>query len=117
VSWESNEDLLKCVQGSYHIPLYCKKNVGIKGVEVVDGAYGFRGENLPHGDQTLYVGIDPYAEITRSLTNTEMFYPCGRCMSYVYRIIGVVCRMCVYMQYMVYKCVYYCDICDICDIC
>mmetsp|Transcript_26682 Transcript_26682/g.57532 ORF Transcript_26682/g.57532 Transcript_26682/m.57532 type:complete len:256 (+) Transcript_26682:335-1102(+) len=75
VSWESNEDLLKCMQGSYHIPLYCKKNVGIKGVEVVDGAYGFRGENLPHGDQTLYVGIDPFAEITRTLTNTEMFYP------------------------------------------
>eukprot|EP00601_Ochromonadales_sp_CCMP2298_P011376 CAMPEP_0173267174 /NCGR_PEP_ID=MMETSP1142-20121109/29618_1 /TAXON_ID=483371 /ORGANISM="non described non described, Strain CCMP2298" /LENGTH=152 /DNA_ID=CAMNT_0014203263 /DNA_START=174 /DNA_END=628 /DNA_ORIENTATION=- len=31
--------------------------------------------NLPHGDQTLYVGIDPFAEITRTLTNTEMFYP------------------------------------------
>mmetsp|Transcript_4622 Transcript_4622/g.7554 ORF Transcript_4622/g.7554 Transcript_4622/m.7554 type:complete len:291 (+) Transcript_4622:180-1052(+) len=76
VSWESNEDLIACVQGSYHIPLYCKKAQGIKGVAVLDGAYGFSGENLPHGDATLYVGIDPHAEITRTLTNPEMFYPC-----------------------------------------
>ena len=75
VSWESNDDLLECLRASYHIPLYCKYSGGIKGVECVDGAYGFAGHDLPHGDQTLYVGIDPHAEITRSLTNNEMFYP------------------------------------------
>lgn len=75
VSWESNDDLLECLRASYHIPLYCKFSGGIKGVECVDGAYGFAGHDLPHGDQTLYVGIDPHAEITRSLTNNEMFYP------------------------------------------
>lgn len=75
VSWESNDDLLKCIQASYHIPLYCKWTGGIKGVECVDGAYGFAGVHLPHGDDTLYVGIDPHAEITRHLTHNEMFYP------------------------------------------
>ena len=44
-------------------------------MECVDGAYGFAGADLPHGDQTLYVGIDPHAEITRHLTHNEMFYP------------------------------------------
>jgi hypothetical protein len=76
VSWESNEDLIACVRASYHIPLYCKWSAGIKGVECVDGAYGFAGIHLPHGDRTLYVGIDPHAEITRTLTHNEMFYPC-----------------------------------------
>ena len=66
---------MACLQASYHIPLYCKWSGGIKGVECVDGAYGFAGVDLPHGDQTLYVGIDPHAEITRSLTHNEMFYP------------------------------------------
>lgn len=75
VSWESNEDLLACLQASYHIPLYCMFNPGLKGVDYVDGAYGFSGLDLPHGDQTLYVGIDPHAEITRHLTYNEMFYP------------------------------------------
>jgi hypothetical protein len=75
VSWESNDDLIACIQASYHIPLYCKWSGGIKGVECVDGAYGFAGDDLPHGDRTLYVGIDPHAEITRHLTHNEMFYP------------------------------------------
>eukprot|EP01034_Spumella_vulgaris_P021678 gene21678-27719_t len=56
-------------------PLAYKKLEGIKGVHVVDGAYGFSGINLPHGDDTLYVGIDPHAEITRSFTYPQMFLP------------------------------------------
>ena len=75
VSWESNEDLIACIQASYNIPIYCKRSLGIKDIIVVDGAYGFAGSDLPHGDQTLYVGIDPHAEITRTLTYSEMFYP------------------------------------------
>jgi len=74
-SWESNEDLIEGVQSSYHIPFYCHRNKPIKGVEVVDGAYGFSGIDLLHGDDTLYIGIDPHAEITRHFTYTEMFYP------------------------------------------
>jgi len=75
MSWESNEDLVDCCQSSYHIPFYCHRNKPIKGVEVVDGAYGFSGLDLLHGDDTLYIGIDPHAEITRSFTNNEMFFP------------------------------------------
>lgn len=75
VSWESNEDLMKCIKASLHIPLYCGICPGIKGVECVDGAYGFAGTDLPHGDETLYIGIDPHAEVTRTFTHNEMFYP------------------------------------------
>mmetsp|Transcript_1085 Transcript_1085/g.1215 ORF Transcript_1085/g.1215 Transcript_1085/m.1215 type:complete len:282 (+) Transcript_1085:112-957(+) len=75
LSWESNEDLLDCIQGSYHIPFYCQRIKTLKGIEVVDGAYGFAGIDLPHGDETLYVGIDPHAEITRIFTYKEMFFP------------------------------------------
>ena len=45
---------------------------------MVDGAYGFAGDDLLHGDDTLYVGIDPHAEITRTFTNSEMFFPLVR---------------------------------------
>ena len=33
------------------------------------------GTDLPHENNSLFVGIDPHAEITRLFTNTEMFYP------------------------------------------
>lgn len=75
ISWHDNEDLISCAKASCHIPLYCQKNYGVKGTIVVDGAYGFAGHDLPHGDETLYVGIDPHAEITRHFTNNEMLYP------------------------------------------
>lgn len=75
VSWTDNDDLVECVKSSCHIPFYCQNNFGHKGTLVVDGAYGFAGENLPHGDHTLFVGIDPHAEITRTFANDEMMYP------------------------------------------
>lgn len=33
------------------------------------------GTDLPHGDSTLFVGVDPHAEITRDLTVTQMLVP------------------------------------------
>jgi hypothetical protein len=75
VSWADNEDLIHCIKSSCHIPFYCQGNKGIKGTLVVDGAYGFSGPDLPHGNHTLYVGIDPHAEITRLFTNDQMMYP------------------------------------------
>jgi hypothetical protein len=75
ISWASNEDLLYTAISSLHIPLLCKANKRIKSTHVLDGAYSFCGKCLPHGDDTLYVGIDPHAEITRTFTNTEMLYP------------------------------------------
>lgn len=42
---------------------------------MVDGAYGFAGTDLPHGDDTLYIGIDPHAEVTRFLEYEQMMLP------------------------------------------
>eukprot|EP01033_Poteriospumella_lacustris_P009843 gene9843-7046_t len=75
VSWVDNEDLVACVRRSCHIPFYCQRDDGLRGELVVDGAYGFSGTDLPHGDATLYVGIDPHAEITRTLENRQMMAP------------------------------------------
>jgi hypothetical protein len=72
VSWESNEDLMTSMEASYNIPFYCQKIEALRGDIVLDGAYGFAGTDLPHGDETLYIGIDPHAEITRTFTNAEM---------------------------------------------
>jgi len=57
------------------MPLYCSRVKLLHGEYVVDGAYGFKGTDLPHGDDTLFIGIDPHAEITRTFTNAQMFYP------------------------------------------
>ena len=38
-------------------------------------AYGMAGADLPHGDSTLFIGIDPHAEITRDLTVAQMLVP------------------------------------------
>ena len=33
------------------------------------------GKDFPHGNETLFVGIDPLAEVTRELTFIQMFKP------------------------------------------
>jgi len=75
-AWDSNDDLSNCMLGSLHVPMYssCSK-IRFKGKSVVDGAYSMAGTDLPHGDETLFVGIDPHAEITRELTLFQMIYP------------------------------------------
>ncbi len=75
ISWMDNEDLVETACGSCHIPFYCQRNFGIKEALIVDGAYGFAGKDLPHGNNTLYVGIDPNAEITRGFTYSQMMFP------------------------------------------
>jgi hypothetical protein len=72
VSWESNEDLIQTIICSFHIPFYCKNVQLIHGELLIDGAYGFAGVDLIHDDETLFVGIDPHAEITRTFTQKEM---------------------------------------------
>lgn len=72
LSWESNEDMINCIKGSFNIPIYCLRSGILKGYEVLDGAYSFAGEDLPHGDATLFIGIDPHAEVTRHFTNNQM---------------------------------------------
>eukprot|EP01041_Mallomonas_annulata_P009552 gene9552-19852_t len=73
--WDSNEDLAACIKGSMHIPLYCERQQPVQGSIVVDGAYSMSGSDLVHGDDTLYVGIDPHAEVGRSLQNNQMLFP------------------------------------------
>ncbi len=75
VAWVDNEDLMRTIAGSYHVPFYCHLNHQINGMHVIDGAYGFAGYDLKHGDETLYVGIDPHAEITRHFDYSQMFFP------------------------------------------
>mmetsp|Transcript_33349 Transcript_33349/g.33969 ORF Transcript_33349/g.33969 Transcript_33349/m.33969 type:complete len:400 (+) Transcript_33349:126-1325(+) len=74
-NWESNRDLAECIIGSLHIPLYCERPSHVQGSIVVDGAYSMSGADLIHGDNTLYVGIDPHAEVGRSLRNDQMLFP------------------------------------------
>lgn len=74
--WESNEQLLAEMRCSFHVPVYCSRVPPLRqGGYVVDGAYGIAGHDLPHGDQTLFIGIDPHAEVTRLFTFMQMFYP------------------------------------------
>jgi hypothetical protein len=74
-SWESIEELWDCMHGSAKMPIYCEDLRFVKGRCVIDGAYSITGEELPEQDKTLYIGIDPNAEITRPLTNHQMFFP------------------------------------------
>lgn len=74
--WESNEHLIESMRNSFHVPIYCNSIPRLYGAEyTVDGAYSFKGSDLPHANSTLYVGIDPHAEVTRLFTNSQMFYP------------------------------------------
>jgi hypothetical protein len=74
-SWHSNDELMECIIASCHMPIYCEALASFKGRIVVDGAYSVSGHDFVHGDETLFVGIDPHAEITRHLTQTQMIYP------------------------------------------
>lgn len=75
-SWKDNKDLAACIKGSYNIPIYCTKAEKIDGKEVVDGAYGFTAEDLPHGDNTLFIGVgQPTAEVNREMTFSQMLIP------------------------------------------
>ena len=62
---------LNCVQ------VYCAPNAPVRRHHVVDGAFSVRGRDLPHGDDTLYIGIAGAADITRNLTKQEMLNPPG----------------------------------------
>lgn len=74
-SWESTEDLVNCMHGSMSFPLYCEEMRFVNGGVVLDGAYSMAGTDFPEGDNTLFIGIDPNAEITRTFTNRQMLFP------------------------------------------
>lgn len=68
--WTSNEDLRKCLHGSMYLPLYCNAIEPVRGYRVVDGGFSFAGIYLSHGNDTLFIGIDPNAEISGSMVPT-----------------------------------------------
>ena len=59
------------------VQVYCAPNAPVRRHHVVDGAFSVRGRDLPHGDDTLYIGIAGAADITRNLTKQEMLNPPG----------------------------------------
>ena len=72
-SWDSEEDLLQCLTATCHIPIYTHRAKSAWS-SMVDGAYGFAGDSLVdlHHNDTLFVGIDPTADVGRSLTFSQM---------------------------------------------
>ena len=74
-SYKDNYEVYTAVMGSCHIPIYCGPNRPIDRRHVVDGAFSIRGEILPHGDETLYVGISRHADITRKMTKEQLLQP------------------------------------------
>ena len=97
MNWADNDDLIKSIVGSYNIPVYCGRSEAIYGFEVVDGAYGVAGTDFPHGDETLFVGIDPLAEIGRSLTYHQMIVPSeGQVVHHIiYAHVHYLCLTCI----------------------
>lgn len=78
-TWESNEDLSKCLKATTNIPVYCSRCEKINDREVIDGAYGFNGQQFPHGNDTLFIGTNQQsAEVSYDLTFSEMGFPDNR---------------------------------------
>ena len=73
--WRDNIEVFHSVMGSCHIPIYCAPNKRVLGRHVVDGAFSVSGFDLPHGDETLFVGITKNADVFRTLTRTQMLQP------------------------------------------
>jgi hypothetical protein len=74
-SWTSRADLVDCLLATLHVPLYCSRIKRHHGTHVIDGAYSFSGQDLIHGDDTLFVGIDPNADITTELSTRQLMFP------------------------------------------
>lgn len=74
-TWSSNAEIMQCVLASCHMPIYCEGLASFKGRLAVDGAYSVSGHDLVHGNDTLFVGFDPHADITAEITQAQMIYP------------------------------------------
>ena len=63
------------MKNTFHVPCLCDRSTKVNGAEIVDGAFIFSGEDMPHGNKTLYVADDEAAEISMSMTVRELMYP------------------------------------------
>jgi len=63
--WSSNDDLLQCLHGSFHIPFYCTTTARVKGTFALDGAYSCAGTDMYGApESTLWVSVgDKEADI------------------------------------------------------
>jgi len=74
--WNNNEELYSCIKNSFHIPLLVDSNKKINGCHIIDGAFSFSGMDLPHGNESLYVGMNnPCAEIGMNITFSQQLFP------------------------------------------
>ena len=74
--WVNNADLAKTLKASYNIPLYCTRCEPVEGEQYVDGAFGMDADLLPHGDGTLFVGLNKStADINANISNFDCLIP------------------------------------------
>lgn len=74
-SFNDNNDLRQCLLGSMYLPLYCDLISPVRGKFVIDGGFSFSGYELIHGNDTIFIGIDPNAEVSGELSLLEMAFP------------------------------------------
>ena len=75
-SWQCNQELLSVLRSTIFIPFYCACKDPFPLLMTLDGAYGVSGNDFPHKDHTLFIGVDQAAaEINRSMTLSEMLWP------------------------------------------
>eukprot|EP01035_Chromulina_nebulosa_P020021 gene20021-25997_t len=67
--WSDNNELRDCLHGSMYLPLYCSLIQPVSGQYVIDGGFSFAGEYLHHGNESLFIGIDPNAEISGEMVS------------------------------------------------
>ena len=58
-TWSDNIELGNCLKGSTNIPLFCDFFPSlVEGKVVLDGSCSIAGKDLPHGNDTLFIGIN-----------------------------------------------------------
>jgi hypothetical protein len=75
--WSNNKDLGNCIKASGNIPLFCDLCELVDGQAVLDGSCSFAGQELPHGDETFFVGVNQseHAEISYEMSFHRMCLP------------------------------------------
>ncbi len=74
-TWKDNIELGNCLKGSTNIPLFCDFFPSlVEGKVVLDGSCSFAGKDLPHGNDTLFVGINVEEEISGDISYEMSYY-------------------------------------------
>lgn len=74
--WTTNEELGNCLKASANVPLFCDLCDLVEGNVVLDGSCSFAGHEFPHGNETLFVGVNQTeAEVKYEMSFHRMFFP------------------------------------------